>query len=57
MLLFFSSQVKRQKRRSTASIDEQIENYDYDNAIDKDNFCPAGDHVCIVGKFVVTKNL
>ena len=43
---YFFAQIRRQKRRSTAAIDTQIENYDYDNTNDKDNFCPAGDEVC-----------
>ena len=28
-------------------VDDDIEDYDYDNANDRDNFCPAGDMVSV----------
>lgn len=38
-------QIKRQDTAS-ADIDEEIENYNYENPNDKENYCPKGDEVC-----------
>ena len=39
-------QLKRQ-REGVENVDDDIEDYDYENANDRDNFCPAGDMVGI----------
>lgn len=44
-VIVFAFQIKRQDTVSE-DIDEEIENYNYENLNDKENYCPKGDEVC-----------
>lgn len=46
-VIVFALQIKRQDTVSE-DIDEEIENYNYENPNDKENYCPKGDEVCRV---------